>query len=393
MFRKNVHSKSLVVVDSIFPQKEPMAFRSVEINEYLKNLKNFEAYTMYPMKPDTDAWFSHGYGVTKAIFKENLLGYSKYFPENTNRIHLLKEKSKYKFGLAYSFFLSETYVLLPFYEKNKIPFVFVLYPGGGFGLNNNGSDKMLRKIFNSPCFREVIVTQQITKDYLINNKLCSADKISFIYGGFVQFRKSDVIKKRTYPNDKTTFDICFVAAKYSKRGVDKGYDLFIDTAKRLVKVIPEARFHVVGGFDREDIDVVSLKDKITFYGYKKPEFLKDFYSRMDIFLAPNRPSKLFPGNFDGFPLGIDAVYCGVALFVADELKMNTHYETGKEVVVIGLDSDKIANKIAEYYNNTEELYRLSLRGKMKTQEIFDIDHQIQKRLDVFRKHLLLKERV
>ena len=373
------------MIDSQFPQKDPFAFKNSEINQYFKKVENFQSYTMYPMKPDAGAWFTHGYGITREEFCENKAGYLNHYAQDENKINYLNPDKKYNFKLAYTYFLAETYVLLPFLEKNKIPFIFVLYPGGGFGLNFDKSDNMLKKIFQSKYFRGVITTQDLTKDYLLNKKLCQEEKIHHIYGGFVQFNKDDIVRKKYYLKNKNTLDICFVAAKYSEKGIDKGYDLFIETAKKLSKQTDDIMFHVVGGFNENDIDVSDISSRITFYGYKKPDFLAEFYSKMDIFLAPSRPFKLFEGNFDGFPLGIDAGYCGAAIFVSDELNMNKYYTDKKDIIIIELNANKITNEIMKYYKNISELYKISKSCQSTTQDLFDIDYQIGERLKVFNK--------
>ena len=385
LFKKTI-SKDLIVIDSQFPQEIPLGFRNTEINEYIKRIGNFDSYTMYPMQPGASAWFSHGYGVSSEEFDKNKKSYLIRYPNNSSKIHYLEQSNRYRAKLAYSFFLAETYVLLPFYNKNKIPFTFVLYPGGAFGLDNDSSDNMLKEIFDSKYFRNVIVTQDITRRYLIDKKLCNEEDISYIYGGFVQFNKDEIVQKKYYKQDKDTFDICFVAAKYSDKGIDKGYDSFIAVAKLLASKIDDVRFHVVGGFDETDIDVSGIKSKITFYGYKSPEFLLDFYSSMDIFLAPNRSGRLFEGSFDGFPLGIDAGYCGVALFVGDDLNMNSNYINRQDIAIINTDAVKIEENILVYYNNIEDLYELSSKGCQKTQQLFDTDYQIKERIKVFNKY-------
>lgn len=395
MFKKLItgqRPKDVVVIDSQFPQKEPFAFRNVEINEYFKRLKNFSSYAMYPMMPDAESWFQHGYGIAREVYDENKQGYSRYYPQNTKRVHYLEPLKKYSFQLAYSFFLAETYVLLPFYEAQNIPFVFVLYPGGCFGLNFDKCDAMLRKIFNSPCFRGVIATQTITRDYLLEKNLCPEDKIAYIYGGFVQFKPEDVRARRFYKKDKKTLDICFVAAKYSEKGVDKGYDIFIDVAKQLSKITDDVMFHVIGGFGPDEIDVSEIADRITFYGIRRPDFLKEFYRDMDIFLAPNRPFQLYEGNFDGFPLGIDSSYCGVALFVADELHMNDHYKSREEIEIISLESADITKKILHFRSHPDKLISLAQKGQTKTQALFDVDLQIDQRLAVFGRFAKLDSR-
>ena len=47
-FSKKV-TGDFVVIDSTFPQSNPFGFRNIEINEYLKNIKTAEAYSMSPM--------------------------------------------------------------------------------------------------------------------------------------------------------------------------------------------------------------------------------------------------------------------------------------------------------------------------------------------------------
>jgi len=374
-----------VVIDSTFPQKKPFAFRNTEINEYLKRIRDSSVYTMYPMQPGPDAWFRHGYGMSPTQFKDNKDGYARHYPKNSHRIHLLSEKKRYRFKLAYSFFLAETYVLLPFFEKNKVPFIFVLYPGGAFGLNNEGSDGMLKKLFSSRYFRGVITTQDITKNYLISKELCPKEKICAIYGGFVQFKQHEVLERSYYGRDKDTLDICFVAAKYSKKGVDKGYDVFIEVAKRVVASCDSVRFHVVGGFSETDIDVGDIEERITFYGYRDKEFLLSFYKDMDIFLSPGRAGMLYEGNFDGFPLGIDAAFCGSAMLVTDPLKLNEgKYVDNEEIVIIDVNVENIAEKIGYFFRNPEDLIRVARKGQARTQDLFDIDKQISKRIEFFR---------
>lgn len=377
---------NIVVIDSTFPQKKPFGFRNIEINAYLNRVKNLEYYSMYPMEPWGDAWFPWSYGPEEQVYLENKTGYLKHYPENDKKIHYIDRNKRYDFKLAYSYFLAETYVLLPFYEKNKIPFVFVLYPGGSFGIDNVASDKMLARIFNSNLFRGVIVTQKITEEYLLRKHLCDKDKMHYIFGGFSQIDKSDVVQKNYYRKDKQTFDICFVAGKYSEHGRDKGYDLFIEAAKKLSAKLDDVRFHVVGGFGPADIDIGDCISNFKFYGYKSSEFLLKLYANMDIYFSVNRPGMLYQGNFDGFPLAIDAPFCGVAQFTSDELGMNRgQLLEDEEIVILGLDSDAITQKVLYYYMNLDELYELSLKGQKKAQQLFNVDYQIDERIKVFKR--------
>ncbi len=385
VLNENFVEEDIVVIDSVLPSKNPIGPRSTDLIEFIKKLQNFKYYTMYPMKPGKEAWFSHSYGMTEDEFTENLKSHVKIYPEVQGRIKLLSAKKKYKIKLAYTYFLGETYTLLPFLEKNKIPFVFLLNPGGTFGINNDSSDNMLKEIFSSKYFRKVIVNQKRFEEYLLEKKLCKKSDVLYDFSGSVQFRKPDVKKKKYYKKDKSTFDICFVAAKYSEKGLDKGYDLFIDAAKQLVDYSPDIRFHVVGGFDKNEIDVSEIKKKIKFYGYLLPSVLADFYSSMDIFVSPNRASTLHEGNSDGFPLSAGAMYCGVGGFNADELNLNTEFNPEDEVVIIKTDVEDIVMKIKHYYDNLDELYAISRNGQKKAQYFYDAEKHIKGRIELFKK--------
>lgn len=376
------HSDDIVVIDSVLPNKNAVGPRNSDFLEFNRQLPNFYYYAMYPMKPGNDAWFTHGYGMKRGQFKKQLKEYVKKYPEAKGKIRYLSKNTKYSFKLAYTYFLAETYTLLPFLEKNKVPFIFLLNPGGGFGLNNKSSDAMLKKIFASPYFRKVIVNQKIYKTYLIDKKLCRVQDVIFDFTGSVQFTKKDVKKKVYYGKQKDTFDICFVSAKYSHQGVDKGYDLFISAAKKLAKECKDIRMHVVGGFNENDIDTTAIQDKIKFHGFLHPSELTSFYSKMDIYISPNRPFKLYKGGSDGFPLSAGAMYCGVAGMNTDELNMNTEFKDD-EVIIIKPNAKDIVEKVMYYYKNTQELYSLSEKGKKRAQKLYDQEKHIKNRIDLF----------
>jgi len=381
IYSRKIHG-DIVVIDSVLPSQNPIGPRNSDLITFSKKLPGFKYYTMYPMKPGPKAWFSHAYGMTKEQFDQNMPIYLSIHPELIGKLELLHSKKKYKFKLAYTYFLSETYTLLPFLEKHKIPFVFLLNPGGAFGIDNDSSDGMLRTICASPYFKKVIVNQRLFKEYLLRKSICDESSVVYDFSGSAQFTKDDVRPKRYYKKSKKNFDICFVAAKYSEKGVDKGYDLFIAAAKKLSKVNPNMRFHVVGGFDENEISVNSISDRIKFYGFLPASTLPEFYSGMDIFLSPNRPFKLYEGNSDGFPLSAGAMYCGVAGFNADELHMNVEFDAD-EVVIVKTQVKDIVNKVQHYFDNLDELYDLSKKGQKKAQLLYDIDRHIEGRVRLF----------
>jgi len=375
--KKSINYK-LLIFDGRFPESNFKGFRAIEFESYLNKIENSYIVNIPTGIKDDD----YHIGRDSTAYIENTSEYISSHPEYANKFIEFGSKNSQKADLAYILFLNETFTVLDYLEAHNIPFVFCLYPGGGFFVDKSKSDEKLKRIFLSPLFKQVIVTQQYTKDYIIRKGLCDESKITLKYGGFSQLEKKDTLSRKYYPQDKNTFDICFVAFRYVEFGLNKGYDLFIETAKILSEKISNIRFHVVGNWDKKEIDISMLGNKIIFYGTQNSDFFSDFFSNMDIFLTPNRPLQ-FGSQFDGFPLGADAGYSGVPIFTSDELNMNRDYLFGKEMVKIPLDALQISNIIIEYYNDPKKLIELSIFGQKKIQDLFDTFNQIEARLNIF----------
>jgi glycosyltransferase involved in cell wall biosynthesis len=370
--------KKLIILDDIYPHLLS-GFRIAEFNYYLEKIEDSVIYSTGD---------SFRYLHESRSFEEVTNGYERLYPEFNHRVFRY-DGQKFKAKLAYSVFLVNIYNFLPQITKYKIPFIFTLYPGGGFQLGQFSSDYKLKQVFNSPYFVKVIVTTKITLDYLLNNNLCNENKILFIYGVVVN---SSITKEsdnaiRLIKKNKLSFDICFVAHKYSPEGKDKGYDIFIQVAKQLSKIHDNIKFHVVGNFNDTDIDITEIKLKIKFYNTLETSEFPDFYHGIDIILSPNSSFVLAPGAFDGFPTGacIEAGLNSVALFVTDDLNQNIFFKEGEEIVIISKEPTEIVNKILHYYLNPAKLYSIANNGKEKIQAIYNLEAQMKPRIGILEK--------
>jgi glycosyltransferase involved in cell wall biosynthesis len=288
--------------------------------------------------------------------------------------------------LIYTIFINNAFNFLSFAEACGAPMVFTLYPGGGFMLNNPVSDQKLRRVFSSKSFQSVIVTQPITRDYLLSGGFCPPEKVHYINGCVmpeVMFAPP-VCPKRLFGVDKGTIDICFVANKYMPGGMDKGYDVFLAVARRLAAHRKEVRFHIVGPFDETDGDLSEIRDRVQFHGYMQTEELRKFYRQMDIILSPNAPFMLAPGGFDGFPTGccIDAALCGVAVFCTDQLNLNTDFRSGDEIVLITRNADEVSELVDSYCQDHEKLYQLAAKGNEAFRRMFSPEVQLASRFAI-----------
>ena len=380
-FVKGFNKVDLLIYDDIFPH--PVSgFRYEEFNILLSTIKKSKIIVeplAYPLVK-TDI----------ALHKEHVKSIICKFAEFKKKIIFKKTAININTKLFYCVFLNNIYSNLYWLEKYKIPFIFTLYPGGGFEVENEISNQKLNKVLFSSQFRKVIVTQLFTKNYLLKNKLCSEDKVEYIFGGVVPqiSLEKDVTNKKYYPH-KETFDIVFCAAKYMSKGVDKGYDVFVELATRLIKDFDFLRFHVIGGFDENDIDVSLLGDKVKFYGYQKYEDLASIYFNMDIILSPNKPFLLGKGAFDGFPLGtvIEAVFNGVIPVITDNLNQNTEFEDDNEIVIINNEINLIEKKIIDLIKEPEKLVSISKKSRTKFLEIYSNEYQMKPRIKLLKEEI------
>lgn len=360
-------NNKIAILDDFFPNLTT-GFRVAEFNYYLEKFQNCEVYV-------------HRYD-------DHHPQYAAVYPQFKDKVKsfLQFDWTGKSYGLFYTVFLSNAAQFYFAYELANTPFIFELYPGGGFWFNDDEVDTRLIKVFSNPLFRKVIVTQKIIYDYIINRGFVTPDKVSYIYG-MVTYPEyfHPTVRKQFFGKDKNTFDVCFVAHKYMPLGIDKGFMIFIDTYKKLLKAADNIRFHVVGNFEANEVDVSGVGSRIFFHGLKDKSFFPGFFSKMDIIVSPNRPFILIPGkNIDGFPTGccIDAALHNVAVFCTDELKMNEHFNHKKDIFIINPDAEEVAENILKYYNDPAGLYRMSARGQEKFREIFDFDKQMKARASV-----------
>jgi glycosyltransferase involved in cell wall biosynthesis len=233
---------------------------------------------------------------------------------------------------------------------------------------------------------KVIVTQDITRNYLLEKQFVQEDKIKDVFGVVILLDKinGEYNEKLHYGIDKQTLDICFVAHRYTAIGQDKGYDIFIEAAKELSKKYNFVRFHVVGPWDESILDVSEIKN-ITFYGSRGQEWFDTFYKDKDIILSPNINGVISTGSFDGFPTGCvtDAALRKTAMLLTDPLSLNNgRFKEGEEIVVIRHDVKDILDKIEYYISEPEQLKKLCENGYKRVKEMYGYDLQIAPRINL-----------
>lgn len=377
-FFYGIKKYELIVLDDYFPN--PVSgFRTCEFFEILK--------TIFSTKILINPIAYKYYGLTNSDFEAHLRNFKHNHPDFNDKIRMVSKWNNVNTKLFYFVFLNNGRRIVPYLNRSKINFIFTLYPGGGFRMNDRQSDYDLQKIMSSVYFKGVIVNQQCIKDYLLKKNFCPEQEIHYIHGipmsqDKLQF---DAANKKYYA-EKDHLDICFAAAKNLPQGNDKGYDLFIEAAIQIYATHKNVRFHVIGGFSEKEIDVVELSTAIQFYGYINAHELPEVLRRFDIILSPNRPGMLGAGSFDGFPLGtcVEASLVGCVIIATDELNENNHYIENEEIIIIKPDAKDIIDKIESLIALPSKIKQIGISGMKRTKELYSYKNQIEPRLKLLK---------
>jgi len=372
-----------LIIDEMLPC-DFSPFRSLEYSHYLSHFDS-------SLLVSTEGW--HG-AFSNLSFEDQLAESS--LPEAVKRkIRPFSQFPAIVPKLAYITFLHNAWQMFPFLVDRQIPFVLQLYPGGRFEIGNEESDNHLQTVVKSPLCRKVIVTQNLSRDYLLDHIGCDPEKVQFIYGGVYDTNNGfDFLRdKKFYGKNKNTLDVCFVAHRYDDDTRKKGYDQFVAVAKVLVERFPDLRFHVVGDYTSDQIPLEGAAGKFIFHGKRPTSFFREFYPSMDIILSANRPSSDGAGAFDGFPTGacMEAGFWGVLNCISDPLKMNVAFTDEVDVVFVDFDATRTAEKLAMLLEDTARLYSLAYENWRKFTQVFDSNRQMWDRCRLITEQLLKTE--
>ncbi len=359
----------LLMLDQAFPS--PLsAYRYAEFKHYLTQMPGSIVLSTLP-----------GFAQHHALF-------AAHHPALAPRVRAFAPEDPLPASrLVYNIFLNSAIAFLPHVARQGLPLAMTLYPGGDFGIGDAASDAKLAQLFAYEGLRKVIVTQVATLEYLKAKGYYDAERVELVYGAVIPGEYFGAAPRRQrYGLDKVTLDICFVAYKYMPQGRDKGYDTFIAAAHALAQRIPEARFHVVGNYGPEDIDVSALGDTIFFHGIKQTPEFPAFYAGMDLIVSPNVAHLLGGGKTDGFPTAacVEATLCGVGLMCADVMRQNIYYADGSEICIIAPEVDAIVERVLHYRGDAQALANLGELGRARSRALFDPAVQLGARVNILR---------
>jgi len=114
------------------------AFRIAEYNVYLREFERAEVHST-----------ASAFRLVREerAFREVVDEYGHHYPQFAGRVLKFNRRRKLQCRLIYTVFLNNAFFFIDVIEKHNVPFVFTLYPGGGFALDYHVSDNKLSRVF------------------------------------------------------------------------------------------------------------------------------------------------------------------------------------------------------------------------------------------------------
>ncbi len=184
--------------------------------------------------------------------------------------------------------------------------------------------------------------------------------------------------------------MCFAAMRYTPTGEDKGYDVFLETARLLAREYDNIEFHVAGAFDEYVLPLKDLTSRVVFHGVLRGTQLQAFFQEMDIIVSPNLNGCIAPGTFDGFPTATctEAGLNGVLILCTDPLGLNNgRFANGEEIEIIQRDAGAAAERIAYYYHHRDALREIVQRQGNRIRQLYSWNVQVGQRIRILEEEI------
>jgi glycosyltransferase involved in cell wall biosynthesis len=166
----------------------------------------------------------------------------------------------------------------------------------------------------------------------------------------------------------------------------KGYEFFIQAARRVTESMSEVLFLAVGDVDERigrglqaEVERLRLHDKFRFLGFRSdvPEILRQF----DIFVLSS--------TSEGFPLVVlEAMAAGKPVVVTRCGGLEEMVEDGREGFLIPpADAEALASRISELLSNPALGTALGENGQMKVVRQFSLERMVKKYENLYQRYL------
>lgn len=215
----------------------------------------------------------------------------------------------------------------------------------------------------------------------IVREVCEEDKIRKIgYGvpldGFNPNKKSEELRDELGVGSGI---MIFYAGRFGKR---KGADYLLQAFKKAEDEMEDATLVLVGKGPEEEkyrkiIRKLDLGDRVRIEGYQPKEKLQEFYASCDFAVFPSVRDESF-GRVLPEAMASEKPFIATDIPGFDEV-----FEEGTGFLVSPRDSEALANKMVELYEDESLRERLGKKGRKVANEKFNWEKIIERTLEIY----------
>jgi glycosyltransferase involved in cell wall biosynthesis len=206
-------------------------------------------------------------------------------------LRLIKLMRKNKFDLAYSHLFFANFVARIAGKISGIPRIIIVEHN--VYLNRPYFERFINKITSYISYKIIAVSNSV-KDYLIKYEKINPDKIIVIYNGVDLEKYTFNLEKRNKLRSDFGLTNEFVVISAGQVTLQKNYDLLIDIAYEVNKVLDEKVYFFIAGGDegsladglKKKVAELGLEDRVFFLGLR--DDIPDLLSMTDVFLMTSK---------------------------------------------------------------------------------------------------------
>ncbi|RPH92904.1 MAG: glycosyltransferase [Calditrichaeota bacterium] len=235
---------------------------------------------------------------------------------------------------------------------------------------------------------KVISVSRATADWLVNQRHVPADKVMIIPYG-VNLKKFNPVPASLRRRDIGLTDTDLVFGQVSRLTEQKGHRYLIEAAARIVQVLPQAKFVLVGDGPLR----AALEDQVRRLGVEKQFLFLGF--RQDVAdLLPLFDVFVLPSLYEGLPnVVLEAMACALPVIAtpADGTKEAVIDQQTGYLVPIG-DVDALADKMIAVGSDLQLRRILGKAGRERVEREFSLEGQVNQFESLYSEYASRRER-
>ncbi len=291
--------------------------------------------------------------------------------------HMIKKNQPYHMRTHFAW--GNAFIAMYVSKLLGVPFSVTVHADDIFGLNDLEMERLQYLLKNT---NKVITISQFNMDYLINNNICSEEKVVVIHCGIYL----DRFKFIQYHRYEKVFKIITLPSGFVEK---KGLDILLDALRKLVEMDKHVECYVVGtDFDGEKLNHyyeavknMGIENNVKFIGVVPQDKLNELYNECNVFILPC--VKAQNNKMDGIPVSLmEAMAVGLPVIstrLSGIPELIDHEKNG--LLALPNNTDDLVFQLIRLMDDSILSEQLAISARKKIEEEFNINISVKQMIN------------